>query len=150
PRRSPGTTNRVRAMWAPRVRRSGRTARRGNPRPPSRRAPSAGAGRRSSPPPALARSAIAATEVGRRASGSWFGSIDDRAQEIEMPGKGPAAVTGGADAGLRPLADEALVDRHVAGLGQGIEVGAEIAVGRLDDRLEPGELEPALGFQGVE
>ena len=55
----------------------------------------------------------------------------------------PAARRG--HGGLRLLADKGLVDRDIAGLGQRLDMGAEIAVGGAGQLFQPGEFEPRAG-----
>src|SRR5580658_25930 len=51
---------------------------------------------------------------------------------------------------LRLLADEQLFDGDIAGFLQRLEMGAEIAVGRADQRSEPSEIELGLGIEHIE
>jgi hypothetical protein len=69
--------------------------------------------------------------------------VDDLAQIGDVLGKRAAADRAHAHAGLRLALLEALFDRDVAGLLQRLEMGAEIAVGRADQRLEPGVKTPS-------
>src|SRR5271163_21388 len=54
---------------------------------------------------------------------------DDLLQCGDMAGEGAAAGGGSSHRGLRFLADEGLVDRDIAGLCKGLDMGAEIAIG---------------------
>ena len=59
-----------------------------------------------------------------------------------MAGERAAAGGGGGHRGLRLLADKGLFDRDVAGLGQRLDMGAEIAVGGAGQLFQPGEFQP--------
>ena len=75
---------------------------------------------------------------------------DDLLQGRDMAGEGAAALRGRGHRGLRLLADKGLVDRDVAGPRQRLDMGAEIAVGRAGQLLQPGKFEPAAGRQRVQ
>ncbi len=67
---------------------------------------------------------------------------DDLLQGRDMAGEGAAAGRARGHRGLRLLADKGLVDRDIAGLGQGLDMRAEIAVGGAGQLLQSGEFQP--------
>src|SRR5216684_9008940 len=68
--------------------------------------------------------------------------VEDGAQEFDMLCEGFPSASCQGHARARLLADEILVDRDVARALQCRDMAAEIAVGRLQDRLQPGEFDP--------
>ena len=66
---------------------------------------------------------------------------DDFLQRRDMAGEGAAADRSGGHRGLRLLADKGLFDRDIAGLGERLDMGAEIAVGRAGQFLQPGKIQ---------
>ena len=67
-----------------------------------------------------------------------------------MPGERAAARRGGGNRGLRLLADKRFVDLDVAGLGQRLDMRAEIAVGGAGQLLQFGEFQSRARLQRVE
>jgi len=74
-----------------------------------------------------------------RASGA--AAVEDLAQVGDVLGERAAASRAHAHARLRLAPLEAFLDRDVARLLQRLQVGAEVAVGRAHQPLEPGELD---------
>src|SRR5262249_51621349 len=66
---------------------------------------------------------------------------DDLLQGRDMAGERAAPRGGRGHRGLRFLANEGLVDPDIAGLGQRLDMRAEIAVGGAGELLQSGELQ---------
>ena len=111
------------------------------PPEPSRRMFMASAGSRDSDP-VSGRTKSAAARKGDTGYPSTAGGRDDLLQRRDMAGERAAAGGGGGHRGLRLLADKGLVHRDVAGLGQRLDMGAEIAVGGAGELLQPREFQP--------
>ena len=76
--------------------------------------------------------------------------LQNLAQIGHVLGEGAAAGGGGRGPRLRLFPFEALLDGHVAGALQGVQMRAEIAVGRLNQRAQLGEFDRAARRQRVQ
>src|SRR5215831_669525 len=105
------------------------------PTPPHRSQELAGGGER------RGRAHLTRSTTNARSS---TGVVDDLPQIGDVLGESAAAGRTHAHARLRLALLEALLDHDVAGLLERIEMRAEIAIGRPDQRLEPCELDCSL------
>src|ERR1700761_9494143 len=78
------------------------------------------------------------------------GAVDQVAQVGDVALEGGAAGGGQRNAGAGLAVREVLLDLDVAGVLEGREMGAEVAVGRLEQRLQAGKLDLVAARQGVQ